>query len=83
MNVMEVEHLVVERGGHVVLDDISFTLHQGDVATIVGPNGGGKTSFLMTVLGLIQSKSGSIQIFGRSPVSARSAGGVRSADAYV
>lgn len=72
MNVMEVAHLVVERGGHVVLDDISFTLREGDVAAIIGPNGGGKTSFLMTILGLIQPKSGSIQIFGRSPVSARS-----------
>ena len=69
--VLEIDHLVVERSGHVVLDDVSFVLHNGDVAAIIGPNGGGKTSFLMSVLGLIQPKSGVIRVFGEDPVSAR------------
>lgn len=69
--ILEVDHLVVERGGHVVLDDISFALQKGDVAAIIGPNGGGKTSFLMTILGLIQPKSGTIRIFGRPPTEVR------------
>ncbi len=70
--VLDVEHLVVERGGHVVLDDISFTLYAGDVAAVIGPNGGGKTSFLMTILGLLQPAAGSIAIFGKPPAEARS-----------
>lgn len=70
--VLEINHLVVERSGHVVLDDVSFVLHNGDVAAIIGPNGGGKTSFLMSRLGLIQPKSGVIRVFGKYPVTARS-----------
>lgn len=70
--VLEIDHLVVERSGHVVLDDVSFVLHKGDVAAIIGPNGGGKTSFLMTILGLLQPKSGSVRIFGEEPAAARS-----------
>ena len=69
--VLEIDHLVVERSGHVVLDDVSFVLHQGDVAAIIGPNGGGKTSFLMSILGLIQPKSGTIRVFGEEPAAAR------------
>ena len=40
--VLEIDHLVVERSGHVVLADVSFVLHQGDVAAIIGRNGGGE-----------------------------------------
>ncbi|MDR3102691.1 MAG: ABC transporter ATP-binding protein [Methanocalculaceae archaeon] len=70
--ILEADYLVVERSGHVVLDGVSFVLYKGDVAAIIGPNGGGKTSFLRTILGLIHPKSGSIKIFGKSPAAARS-----------
>ena len=70
--ILEIDHLVVERSGHVVLDDLNFVLYKGDIAAIIGPNGGGKTSFLMTILGLLAPKSGSVKIFGESPVQARS-----------
>ncbi|HJJ88594.1 MAG TPA: ABC transporter ATP-binding protein [Methanocorpusculum sp.] len=71
-DVLNIEHLVIERSGHIVLDDVNFVLHKGDVAAIIGPNGGGKTSLLMSIIGLIQPKSGVIQVFGKEPKRARS-----------
>ena len=69
--VLEIKNLVVERSHQVVLEDINFILHKGDMAAIIGPNGGGKTTLLMTILGLIIPKSGSIRVFGQSPESVR------------
>jgi len=49
-------------GRRIVLNELSFSLEQGDFLAIVGPNGGGKSTLLRTILGLIPKHSGSIQI---------------------
>ena len=54
-----------------VLDNVSFKIEHHDFATIVGPNGGGKTTMLKLFLGLIQPEQGSIEILGRSPRKSR------------
>ncbi|MDD4816345.1 MAG: ABC transporter ATP-binding protein [Victivallaceae bacterium] len=54
-----------------VLEDVSFTVNSGDVGCIVGPNGGGKTTLLRLICGLLRPTSGAISIFGRSPAAAR------------
>jgi zinc transport system ATP-binding protein len=51
--------------GNTVLENINFTLETGDFACIVGPNGGGKTTLLKLILGLIKPVSGEITVLGK------------------
>lgn len=55
-----------------VLENVSFTVPSGSSGCIVGPNGGGKSTLLKLMLGLLQPDTGSVRIFGKSPVKARS-----------
>jgi zinc transport system ATP-binding protein len=65
------ENVTVKYDSIIALDDINFTIEEGDYVGIIGPNGGGKTTILKTILGLIQPTSGNISIFGQSPHKAR------------
>jgi zinc transport system ATP-binding protein len=47
------EHVGVTLGGHPILSEINLHLHCGQLAAIIGPNGGGKTTLLRTILGEI------------------------------
>ncbi len=48
-----------------VLEDISFTIEYGDYVGIVGPNGGGKTTMLKILLGLLPLQKGTVRVFDR------------------
>jgi len=50
-----------------VLEDINFSLNKDDFLAIIGPNGGGKSTLLKLILGIIKPSSGEIKIFGKSP----------------
>ena len=50
----------------VLLENINLELHQGEFIPLLGPNGIGKTTFVKTLLGLIEQKSGSIELFGKN-----------------
>ena len=50
-----------------ILDDISFTIRQDDFIVVVGPNGGGKTTLLKVILGLLRPDRGEVNVFGKSP----------------
>jgi zinc transport system ATP-binding protein len=65
-SVLEVEGLTVERGREVVLEGVDLSVEEGSYVGIVGPNGGGKTTLILAVLGLLPVKAGSIRIFGRA-----------------
>lgn len=47
------------------LDAITFSLHKGDYLGIVGPNGGGKSTLLKVMLGLLKPAEGSVKLFGQ------------------
>ena len=53
---------------HQVLNDVSFIIRQGDYVGIIGPNGGGKTTLIKIIAGLITPAQGTVSIYGQ-PVS--------------
>ena len=53
--------------GKWVLKSVYFNCYSGEIFGIVGPNGGGKTTLLNVILGLVQPQKGSVRLFGRKP----------------
>ncbi len=54
-----------------ILENVSLTVPKNEFACIVGPNGGGKTTLLKLILGLIQPDDGQILVLGTTPEKAR------------
>ncbi len=50
-----------------VIEAADFTIEQGDFVSVVGPNGGGKTTILKLILGLLRADRGRIRVLGQSP----------------
>ncbi len=67
MKAIEINNLTVNLNGREVLNGITLSLEEGRFLGVVGPNGGGKTTLLRVILGLIRPHSGEIRIFGQSP----------------
>ncbi len=65
------EDVTFSYGRHAVLSHVNLTIARGEFATIVGPNGGGKTTLLKLMLGLLSPDSGSVRILGMTPEAAR------------
>jgi zinc transport system ATP-binding protein len=63
-HILEVNDLTVRRGKDIAVRDASFTIEKGDYVGIVGPNGGGKTTLLHAILGIIPFQNGKIKLFG-------------------
>jgi len=58
---LKVENLSFSFGYETILDDISFEVHEGEVVSIVGPSGGGKTTLLRLCAGLLDRQEGKIE----------------------
>jgi zinc transport system ATP-binding protein len=54
-------------GSQPVLRDVTLDVPEGDFLAVIGPNGGGKTTLLKLVLGLLKPTSGDLRVFGSSP----------------
>jgi zinc transport system ATP-binding protein len=70
--VIELKNVSFSYDGLSVLEDVNLTVEKHDFLSIVGPNGGGKTTLLKLILGLLKPASGTIRVFGQNPVKARS-----------
>ena len=61
-SVLSAKNLCVDRGGRKVLDNVSFSIAQGEVFALLGGNGAGKSTTLLTFLGFIAQSSGDARI---------------------
>ena len=59
---LQVEEAVVERGGRQVLHGVSLTLAPGETVALLGANGAGKSSLIMTIAGAIAPRSGAVRL---------------------
>jgi ABC-2 type transport system ATP-binding protein len=62
-----VTNLVKRYGSFLAVDDVSFSIQEGEIFGIIGPNGAGKTTTVECISGLRVPDSGSINVFGLSP----------------
>ena len=69
--VVKLEDIWVHYDGMPVLEGISLSIEQNDFFGIIGPNGGGKTTLLKVVLGLIKPSRGKVSVMGKSPEKSR------------
>ena len=58
------ENLCYKVDGHHLLENITFTIDEGEIVAIIGPNGAGKTTLIKAILGLIPYDTGSVSVFG-------------------
>jgi zinc transport system ATP-binding protein len=58
-------------GAEPVLDGVTLTIGRDDFVGLIGPNGGGKTTLLKVILGLLRPQRGRVQVFGRRPAEVR------------
>jgi ABC-2 type transport system ATP-binding protein len=65
--VIEVEGLSKRYGGTVAVDDVSFTVEEGEIFGVLGPNGAGKTTAVECVEGLRRPDAGRIRVLGLDP----------------
>lgn len=66
MKAIEVKGLYFKYDETPILEDINFEVEENDFVGIIGPNGGGKTTFIKILVGLLKPNSGTVKIFGRA-----------------
>jgi ABC-type Fe3+/spermidine/putrescine transport system ATPase subunit len=64
-NILEVDHLSNQYEGQPLLQDISFSLMQGEILCLLGPSGSGKTTLLRLLAGLEKENAGTIMFYGK------------------
>jgi len=62
---IELKNVHFNYGENAVLEDVSFSVTAGDYVGVIGPNGGGKTTLLSIMLGLLKPSSGQVLVFGK------------------
>lgn len=65
--IVQLEDVWFNYNGQDVLREINLTIAGGDFVSIIGPNGGGKTTLIKLILGLLQPTTGSVRIQGKAP----------------
>lgn len=63
-NILEVKDLCVNYGGIKAVKNISFQVPKGEIVTLIGANGAGKSSTLRSIVGLVKPASGSVKLNG-------------------
>ena len=69
--VISINNLWAGYEADTILEDINFDMFQDDFVGLVGPNGGGKTTLIRVILGLIKPEKGTISVMGQEPARGR------------
>lgn len=70
---METRHVIEFRdvtfayNGRLALENVSLSVHEREFASVVGPNGGGKTTLLKLILGILRPQKGEVVVFDQAP----------------
>ncbi len=65
MSMLKVDNLSVHYGMIQAVRDVSFEVNEGEVVSLIGANGAGKTTILRTLSGLVRPSSGKIEFLGQ------------------
>ncbi len=68
MSMLKVEHIDVFYGAIHAIKDISFEVNEGEIVTLIGANGAGKSTTLKTVSAMMRPKNGAIEFLGHKIV---------------
>ena len=71
MSKVEIKNVSFSFGEVKVLDQVNLTIKDNDFLGIIGPNGGGKTTLLKIILGLLEPDQGEVRVFGQPPQQGR------------
>jgi len=72
--VIVLDDVWVRYGSSIVLESIHLTVQEKEIVSIVGPNGGGKTTLLHAILGFKEAFRGEIRVLGKEPVQIKQSG---------
>ncbi len=64
VEIIKAEHLKKYYGNFLAVNDISFSVHKGEIFGFLGPNGAGKTTTIRMLTGILNPSSGRIEVFG-------------------
>jgi len=65
--IVDFKNVFFSYGERIILEDVSFSVRQNDFIALIGPNGGGKTTVLKIILGLLKPEKGTVSVFGGKP----------------
>lgn len=66
--VLSMEHVTMQFGGVVAVDDLSLEVNQGEIVALIGPNGAGKTTAFNCITGVYEPTNGKVEFQGRPMV---------------
>lgn len=65
--IIQANNLTFTRNGEEIIHHFSFDIFAGDYVGVIGPNGGGKTTLVRLLLGLLEPTQGSVRVLGQTP----------------
>lgn len=71
LKAVEINNLSIRYNEQLVLNNINFSIEENDFVAIIGPNGGGKSTLLKVILGILTPNTGEVKVFGKKPKKVR------------